>query len=242
VDARGRSRRQAAGDGLDIRGGFTTGSADTPVYWGQHLAKKGVIVVTVNYRLGALGFLAHPALSAESGQGRSGNYGILDQIAALKWVRDNIAAFGGNPHNVTVFGESAGGVSANVLAVSPLAKGLFQRLISESGPAFSSMSPVKDRSAKTALSEAEKFGQGFFDQLGVSTLDQARQAPVDKIIATAGPPQASGMYWPTRDGVIIVEDPYDTFLRGGINDTPLLLGSNADERRDVLADQNRRCS
>jgi para-nitrobenzyl esterase len=209
-------------------GGFTTGSAGAPVYSGQRLAKKGVIVVTINYRLGPLGFLAHPALTAESGEGRSGNYGVLDQIAALKWVRDNIAPFGGDPQKVTVFGESAGGVSASVLAASPRAKGLFQRLISESGPAFSTQGPVKDKTGPSALADAEKFGEGFFAQLGVSTLEQARALPVDKIVAAA-PPQAAGPYWPTRDGVVIVGDPFDIYRRGAFNDTPILIGSNSDE-------------
>ena len=115
-------------------GGFVVGSGAWPQFDGGMLARRGVVLVTVNYRLGALGFLAHPALSRESDRGVSGNYGLLDQIAALRWVRGNIAAFGGNPANVTLFGQSAGGRSTGYLMVSPLARGLFHRAIMESGP------------------------------------------------------------------------------------------------------------
>ncbi|MEL7266210.1 MAG: carboxylesterase family protein, partial [Planctomycetota bacterium] len=113
-------------------GGFTQGSGHQPGYDGTALAKSGVVLVTVNYRLGAFGFMAHPALSAESPHGSSGNYAILDQIASLKWVRDNISQFGGDPNNVTIFGESAGGTSVYLLTASPLSKGLFHRAIFES--------------------------------------------------------------------------------------------------------------
>ena len=116
-------------------GGFTSGATSVPTYDGKNLAKKGVVVVSVAYRVGPFGFLAHPELSAEN-SGHSGNYGLLDQIAGLQWVRRNIAAFGGDPKRVTIFGESAGGISVSMLAASPLAKELFQRAISESGGSF----------------------------------------------------------------------------------------------------------
>src|SRR5208282_4202226 len=116
-------------------GGFTAGATSVPTYNGANLAGKGVVVVSVAYRLGALGFLAHPELSAENG-GHSGNYGLLDQIAGLQWIKRNIAAFGGDPNRVTIFGESAGGMSVSMLAASPLAKGLFQGAVSESGGSF----------------------------------------------------------------------------------------------------------
>jgi para-nitrobenzyl esterase len=207
-------------------GGFTTGSAEISAYSGEHLAKKGVIVVTINYRLGALGFLAHPALTAESGAGRSGNYGLLDQIAALKWVRDNIAAFGGDPNRVTVFGESAGAASGTLLAASPLAKGLFQGVISESGGAI-----VPQRMAidpKAVLAASEKQGVDFLAKLGATSIDEARRLPADKLVEAAGP-QAVGPFRPITDGVVMVEDPYETYRRGAFNDTPILIGINSDE-------------
>ena len=117
-------------------GAFTGGSGTVPLYDGEAMSRKGVVFVTINYRLGILGFLAHPELSAESELKTSGNYGILDQIAALKWVKENIAAFGGDPNNVTIDGQSAGAFSVNMLVVSRLAKGLFQKAIAQSGGMF----------------------------------------------------------------------------------------------------------
>ena len=117
-------------------GGYTNGSASMPLYWGDRLAQRGVIVVTVAYRLGPLGFLAHPDLSAQSPHKSSGNYGLLDQIAALKWIQKNIAAFGGDPQRVTIAGQSSGGMSVSMLMASPLAKGLFHRAIGQSGGLF----------------------------------------------------------------------------------------------------------
>ena len=117
-------------------GGFRGGSSSVEIYDGAELAKKGVVLVSINYRLWKFGFLALPELSAESEHHTSGNYGLLDQIAALQWVKENIAAFGGDPDNVTIFGQSAGSVAANYLMMSPLAKGLFHRVIGESGGAF----------------------------------------------------------------------------------------------------------
>src|SRR5689334_21094724 len=131
-------------------GGFTRGTANTRAYDGEVLARKGVVIVTINYRLGIFGFFAHPGLTAESPHHASGNYALLDQIAALEWVKKNIAAFGGDPGRVTIFGESAGSWSVNALMASPLAKGLFHRAIGESGSSFS---PMK------SLAEAEKEGQ-----------------------------------------------------------------------------------
>ena len=118
-------------------GGFTAGSASEPRQDGEDLAKKGVVVVSFNYRLGVFGFFSHPELTKESGHSASGNYGLLDQVAALEWVQKNIAAFGGDPGNVTIFGESAGSFSVSALMASPLAQGLFQRAIGESGAFFS---------------------------------------------------------------------------------------------------------
>src|SRR5437660_10882089 len=114
-------------------GALTRGSGETPTYDGEALANKGVVLVTINYRLGIFGFLAHPELTKESDRNASGNYGLLDQIAALQWVQKNIANFGGDPSRVTIFGESAGSWSVNYLMASPLAKGLFHRVIGDSG-------------------------------------------------------------------------------------------------------------
>ncbi|HXB09294.1 MAG TPA: carboxylesterase family protein, partial [Puia sp.] len=122
-------------------GGFGSGGANVPIYDGEAMAKKGVVFVSINYRVGIFGFFAHPALTRESGHGASGNYGLLDQIAALKWVRKNIAAFGGDPANVTIAGQSAGSISVNCLVASPLASGLFQRAIGESGASFTNGNP-----------------------------------------------------------------------------------------------------
>src|SRR5215472_8706488 len=142
-------------------GGFTRGSANSRAYDGEALARKGAVIVTVNYRLGIFGFFAHPALSAESGHHASGNYALLDQIAALEWVRKNIAAFGGDSGKVTIFGESAGSWAVNALMASPLAKGLFQRAIGESGGSFSPMRTLADaEKAGERLATSLKANQG----------------------------------------------------------------------------------
>jgi para-nitrobenzyl esterase len=155
-------------------GGFTIGSTSLAQYGGENLAKKGVVFVSVAYRLGALGFMAHPELSAEQG-GHSGNYGLMDQIAGLEWVKRNIAAFGGDPHRVTIFGESAGGISVSMLAASPLAKGLFQGAISESGGNFAPEQQAgQSREKRHGLSleargrlyrrRAKKVSAGYFEE------------------------------------------------------------------------------
>src|SRR5579863_5610386 len=144
-------------------GGFSEGSAAVPVYDGEGLAKKGLVVVTINYRVGVLGYLAHPELSAESATKTSGNYGLLDQIAALQWVRDNIAGFGGDPARVTIAGQSAGASSVNALIASPLARGLFVRAIAESGIAYS-------RGGGTKLEQAEQAGAAFAAAKGAKSI------------------------------------------------------------------------
>src|SRR5476649_3017122 len=136
-----------------------------PLYWGDQLARKNSVIVTFGYRLGPFGFLAHPELTAESPQHSSGNYAILDHIAALKWVQKNIAAFGGDPGNVTIFGESAGSWSVNVVQATPLAKGLFHRAIGESGAQFA-------RNAR--LADAEKGGLALAKAVGAESLKALR--------------------------------------------------------------------
>ncbi|HWX54373.1 MAG TPA: carboxylesterase/lipase family protein [Verrucomicrobiae bacterium] len=199
-------------------GGFTRGSAASTAYDGEVLSRKGVVVVTINYRLGVFGFLAHPELTAESGHHASGNYALLDQIAALQWVRKNIAAFGGDPDRVTIFGESAGSWAVNALMASPLAKGLFHRAIGESGASFSPM---------RTLAESEKAGEKFAAALGVTqdTLKALRAKSTDEILKAGDAPTVR----PAVDGWVLPQDIYTIFAQGKQNDVPLLIGNNADE-------------
>ena len=180
-------------------GGFTSGSGDVPVYDGAGLASKGIVMVTFNYRVGTLGFLAHPELSKESGHGASGNYALLDMLAALKWVRRNISAFGGDPGNVTIAGQSAGAFAVNYLMASPLAKGLFERAIAESGGAFSQAQP---------LDPAEAAGA----KLG--TLADLRAKPADAFLR----PPNGYRPGPVIDGYVLPEDASAIFSAGSQND------------------------
>jgi len=198
-------------------GGFGIGMTSTPTYDGANLAKKGVVLVSVAYRVGPMGFLAHPELSAESGQG-SGCYGIQDQIAGLRWVKDNIASFGGDPSNVTIFGESAGGISVSMLTASPMAKGLFQRAISESG---GSMTPPR-----ATLKQAEEQGKAYLSKLGADTIQTARALSAEEIQKNT---QGMGNFWPVPDGATIATNQYEQFENGEFNDTPILAGTNSNE-------------
>ncbi|HSW39566.1 MAG TPA: carboxylesterase family protein, partial [Acidobacteriota bacterium] len=198
-------------------GGFGIGMTSTPAYNGANLARRGVVLVSVAYRVGPMGFLAHPELSVESGSG-SGAYGIQDQIAGLKWVRDNIGQFGGDPDNVTIFGESAGGISVSMLTASPMAKGLFHRAISQSG---GSMAPPR-----MTLKEAEQRGMAYLSRLGADTMEAARALSADEIQKET---KGMGAFWPVPDGVTIVADQYERFEAGNFNDTPILVGTNSHE-------------
>jgi para-nitrobenzyl esterase len=195
-------------------GGFRAGSATLPAGNEESLARRGVIVVTLNYRLGALGFLAHRELTAESDRNASGNYGLLDQVAALEWVRKNISAFGGDPARVTIFGTSAGGYSVSFLMASPLGKGLFHAAIGECGGAF-------DGSLLLATAEAQ--GAAFQSALGARSIAEMRAKPVAEII------KAGGVFRPVVDGYVLPADVYTLFLHGKQNDVPILTGSNSDE-------------
>jgi para-nitrobenzyl esterase len=208
-------------------GGFTAGATSVAGYDGTNLAKKGVVLVSVAYRLGALGFMAHPQLTAEQG-GHSGNYGLLDQIAGLQWVKRNIAAFGGDPNRVTIFGESAGGISVSMLAASPLAKGLFQGAISESGGNFAPVLQTNEggENMKT-LARAEKEGAAFVAKLGAASIAEARKKPAEDILK-ASPPGLGGT-WPIFDGYVLLGDQYKLYEAGRYNDTPVLIGTNSDE-------------
>jgi para-nitrobenzyl esterase len=202
-------------------GGFQGGSAARPLYDGTRFAQKGVVLVTFNYRVGAFGFLAHPELSAESGHHRSGNYGILDQIAALRWVRKNVAAFGGDPHRVTIFGESAGSTAANILQASPLAKGLFARVIGES---TSQMDAAAGLLGRQSLAQAERDGLRFASSLGARSLAELRHLPAEALL------QPHQFFWPLiADGYVLPRDVYAIFAAGKQNDVPLLVGSNSAE-------------
>jgi para-nitrobenzyl esterase len=207
-------------------GGFTNGSAAMPLYHGEAFARRDVILVTVAYRLGALGFLAHPELTRESSHGSSGNYGLMDQVAALRWVRDNIAAFGGDPGRVTVAGQSAGAMSVSALMSSPLARGLFQRAIAESGGIFE---PV-ELAPRFLLHNAERDGERYLAALGAADLKAARRLPAMAVLAGQ-----DAVTHPVIDPWVLPATPYDTFACGRQADVPLLLGWNAEEAR-ALAD------
>ncbi len=199
-------------------GGYTTGSGSTPGFDGEALAKKGVVLVTINYRLGAFGFFSHPDLSKESDGRGSGNYALMDQAAALEWVQKNIAGFGGDPHRVTVFGDSAGSSSIANLMGSPQVKGLFQRAVGESG-AWMGLSIGKTRT----LAEAEQDGLKIAAAVHAQTLDELRAVPATDLLKAG---RAGG---PVIDGWFLPEDVGVAFAEGKQNDVPLLDGSNQDE-------------
>jgi para-nitrobenzyl esterase len=207
-------------------GGFSFGSTSEPGYSGEKLAKKGVVLVSIAYRVGQLGFLAHPELSAENPDHVSGNYGLLDQIAGLKWIQKNIAAFGGDPKKVTIFGESAGGISVSMLCASPLAKGLFCGAISQSGGSFGPTRPATfpGENMKT-LQQAEADGLSYVQKTGVSSVAELRKMEAGKLPLGMG----MGGAWPITDGYVIPDDQYKLYEAGKYNDTPILVGYNSDE-------------
>lgn len=209
-------------------GGFNSGMTSAPLYDGAQFARRGVVFVSIAYRVGPFGFLATPALSRESHHG-SGNYGLLDQLAGLRWIRQNIAAFGGDPSQVTVLGHSAGGASVSMLAGSPLARGLFRAVISESGANFAPPqdSPWAGSSLQT-LRLAEASGAAWLASLGAPTLKEARALPADQLEAAqrnSGAPR----FRPPVDGYAIAADQYRLWQQGRFNDTPLLVGDVSDE-------------
>lgn len=207
-------------------GAFRNGSGSTPFFDGGKLAKRGVVLVTINYRLGVFGFLAHPELTAESETGASGNYALMDQIAALKWVKSNIAAFGGDPDNVTIFGESAGGGSVMLLTVSPQARGFFHAAISESGAALSPTAPGGESLENPpTLKAAEDAGRAFAERAGAASLAELRAMPVEQILAT----DSKFASWPIADGAVVPGDVTAIYRAGKQADVPLLLGWNSDE-------------
>ncbi len=203
-------------------GGFNGGA--TSYYDGQHLARKGVVLVSIAYRVGMLGFMAHPELSAESPNRVSGNYGLLDMIAGLQWVKKNIAAFGGDPGKVTIFGESAGGIAVSMLCASPLAKGLFHGAISQSGGSFGPPRPTTYPGENMKrLADAEKGGLDYMKSAGASSIAELRKIEPAKL------PAVRGLAWPIIDGTVIPDDQYKLYEAGRFNDTPVLAGYNSDE-------------
>ena len=207
-------------------GGFVAGSASEPRYDGENLAKKGILVVNTNYRLGVFGFFSYPALTKESEHNASGNYGFLDQVAALKWVVRNIAAFGGDPQNITIAGESAGAFSVSALMASPVSKDLFQKAIGESGAFFSS--PSGPRTLPLAsLAETERQGVRFAESLGAHSLAEMRAKPADELLGAAAKPGQG--FGPNVDGYFLSSDVRTAYERGAQSHIPLLAGWNADE-------------
>ena len=199
-------------------GAYNEGGGNAPFSEGDHLAKKGVVVVTFNYRVGSLGFLSHPELTAESGHGASGNYALMDAIVALKWVKANIANFGGDPSRVTIFGESAGAAMIGGLLGSPAAKGTFDRAIPESGGwmglATAKMVPLESAEARTLAAGKE---------LGAETLAELRALPAEEVSQKI---RGQGMI---VDGLIIPQDVSITMAEGKLNPVDILTGSNGDE-------------
>jgi para-nitrobenzyl esterase len=208
-------------------GGFFCGAGSLPIFEGTALARRGIVVVTINYRLGALGFLAHPELSRESEHGVSGNWGILDQIAALQWVHENISAFGGDPQAVTICGQSAGSSSVNILTASPLARGLFQRAIGESGGSMSAPGRPGNGSM-LRLAEVEKIGMRAQEHLGARSIADLRAMPADEIVRR-WPTDAMSRPWPNIDGWVVPRPLYDIFSDGAQNDVAVLTGANGFE-------------
>ncbi len=212
-------------------GGLTTGTGNSLLYNHTALPRKGLVVVTVNSRLGPIGYMAHPALSAESEHSASGNYGTLDLIASLQWVKRNIAVFGGNPDNVLIFGESGGGTKTLSLLSSPLAKGLFHKAIVESGSA--SASPART----TTLAEAEKAGEKIVAKLGLTdsenVLEALRALSWEEIIKAAADSEVGYRANLTVDGWVLPQSVHDTLSTGKQHDVPLIVGANEGERREL---------
>ncbi|EJL34371.1 carboxylesterase type B [Caulobacter sp. AP07] len=218
-------------------GGFVNGGSSPEVYAGDQFAKQGVVFVSFNYRVGRFGFFAHPALTKENPKGPLGNYGFMDQIAALKWVQRNIAAFGGDPANVTIVGESAGGFSVHTLLTSPAAKGLFHKAIIESGGGRGTMTPGRKVSGQAPGGPAsgESIGVAFAQKAGVSGEDAAalaalRALPADKVVdglnmmSMFGNPTYAG---PMTDGQIVVDEPETIYRAGGGANVPLMVGATS---------------
>lgn len=199
-------------------GGFASGGSGCAIYDGEAMAKKGIVFVSINYRVGVFGFFAHPELSKESGNNASGNYGLMDQIAALKWVQKNIAAFGGDAGNVTIAGQSAGSMSVNCLVASPLAKNLFQKAIAESGASF-----VPGPFGSRTLKQAEDMGLKTAQSFNATSLADLRNVSAEELLKKA---QGIG---PIVDGYVLPDAIVNIFAQGKENNVSLLTGWNEDD-------------
>lgn len=208
-------------------GNLRNGSASIPLYAGDQLVRNGVIVVTANYRLGALGFLAHPELTKESRHQSSGNYGLMDQIAALNWIQQNIAAFGGDPDKVTVFGQSSGAISISALASSTLTENLFHRVIAQSGSLFEPMEFANN----LKLEGAEWIGQHFIAHANATSMQELRRMPASELLNI---PFGANII---VDGYVLPRTPYDAHRGNQHRRVPVLIGYTADEGQEFIADR-----
>jgi para-nitrobenzyl esterase len=197
-------------------GGFVSGGSAVPIYDGEAMAKKGIVFVSINYRVGVFGFFSHPELTKESAVNASGNYGLMDQLAALHWVQNNIPAFGGDAHNVTIAGQSAGSFSVNCLVASPLGKNLFQKAIGESGAVFSK--------SYSTLRQAEQAGISIAQSLKVRSITELRNIPAEELLK-----KNQGLMGPVIDGYVLPETVSDIFSKHNENKVALLTGWNEDE-------------
>jgi para-nitrobenzyl esterase len=202
-------------------GGFVSGGAGCAIYDGKEMAEKDVVFVSINYRVGVFGFLAHPELTKESGYGASGNYALLDMIAALNWVKQNITGFGGDPNQVTIAGQSAGAFAVNHLCASPLAKGLFKGAIAQSGGSVltSTLRPT------TSLQQAENMGIDFAKHFKVSSIQDLRKISAEDILKSN-----QGLSYPIEDGYVLPSSIADIYSNGKQNDIALMLGWNLDDK------------
>ncbi len=208
-------------------GGFITGDANSNN--GIRFTEQGIVYVSLSYRTGALGFLALPELTAENPRHISGNYGLLDMVEGLKWVKENIAAFGGDPAKVTIMGESAGAIAVSMLCASPLAKGLFRGAISESGGSFCPVDAVRvDNNGIRDVKGSEDYGMAWMKRIGVSSLSELRETAWEKLVSDE---QSGGVggFWPTVDGYVLPDDQYKMYEAGNYNDVNVLIGTNSDE-------------
>ncbi len=226
-------------------GAFNFGSASLPEYNGQRLAEKGVVVVTLNYRLGPLGFLAHPDLAKESAHGVSGNYGLLDQVAALEWVRDNISAFGGNPGQVTIFGQSAGSRSVSLQMISPLSTGLFHRAIAESGGPLIG-SEYLSSNFNGDMTNALRMGKDLSSRLGcdkdAEPLVCMRAKSAQEVVAAAACNTSvfddGGLFFaPVFDSWALPANPLSAYSSGRQHAVPFITGSTLNEGNIYIADE-----
>jgi para-nitrobenzyl esterase len=197
-------------------GGFSSGSGACAIYDGEAIAQQGIVYVSINYRLGIFGFMAHPELTAESEHNASGNYGLMDQQAALRWIQKNIAAFGGDPNQVTIAGQSAGSMSVNALVASPLSKGLLQRAIAQSG------GMISDRFSN-ALSHAEAIGSEVSKKLNVTTLQELRLMSADSLLKVSGT-FPFGSFGPIVDGYVLPDLVKNIMLKKQHLQVPMITG------------------